>query len=266
MKNYFTINDEFSSIISRVLNCDVGQIEIQRSQHGKSSFVFFVYFHRESFLFKFPRTTFQAESILYEDNMARFFVDKFNFNVPLIRVYYDEEIPFSVYPLIDGTNMSDVRLSDYDISRLCNQLAEILVVFKQADFCSIKTKLKTKEQLIRDFCRDFEYSPDFTLIEDIICDDIGLIHGDFHRSNILLNKSKNISGLLDFATVSIGSIYYDLGQMCFSMNEKFNDIFVATCEQRLNLKFDRNKIKRMVEFLDNMINKNYLPFIRRQYV
>ena len=123
--------------------------------------------------------------------------------------------------------------------------------------------IKSKVEVVKDFCSDFSYEPNFASIQDIIDNDIQLIHGDFHRSNILLNPDKKVCGLLDFATVSVGSLYFDLGHMCFSMDEKFSGHFLSACEERLKVHIDRNKIKRMCEFFDDMINKHYLLFIKK---
>jgi len=144
---------------------------------------------------------------------------------------------------------------------LTQELAKFIVDFHSIPIESVSYNIGTKRESLELFCKDFDYSPRFDKIADLL-EERTLIHGDYHRSNIIL-KDKRLNGVLDFATVSIGSKYFDIGHMMFSMNDKFNKLFIDEYEKAADRKVNWNNIERVISFLDDMINNNYLPFIRR---
>lgn len=261
----FTAKDDFNSIIHRTLNVKNSiRISIIPAKHGKSSFVFFVKVAEGEYLFKFPRTKFQARYIAQEKTVSDYIRECVSCAIPQMQIGQIDGRSFTYYKTINGTLLSDVRLSWEDSIHLCKQLVNLLCSIWSINVCELKCDLKTKKEMILDFCADFGYTPDFRIVSDIIDDDKQLIHGDFHRSNILLDENNELKALLDFATFSRGSIYFDIGHMCFSMNEKFSRIFIAECEKQLGCELDKTKIKRVVVFLDELINKHYLPFIKHR--
>jgi serine/threonine protein kinase len=262
MNKQFKSSDDFVAIIKRGLLIDSEPIDIIRSKHGKSSFVFYATQDDKTYLFKFPRTLFQSNYLIHEERITKELKSKFPYRIPEIEIRQDGGRLYAFYELIDGSNMSDVALNNAETETVCLELANILSIFSSINYKNLNVPIKSKVEVVRDFCTDFSYTPDFDTIQDIIDNDIQLIHGDFHRSNILLNSEKKVCGLLDFATVSLGSLYFDLGHMCFSMNEKFNKYFLMACENKLKVHIDRKKIKRMCAFFDDMINKHYVPFIK----
>lgn len=260
MNQYFTPN-ECENIIFKEFFDGGPLFKIEKCGHGKSSYIFFVHKGNESFTIKFPRTKFQAKNLIYEKQMTSLLKNKFSVTIPNMRLNYYLNKIYAVYNYIDGNNMSDVTCGIKDIDKLSLQLAELIYRFSFIDVQSLSHVVKSKEKLLIKFCEDFHYTPKIEMISDIMKENVQLIHGDFHQSNILLDKGNNICGLLDFSTISIGSVYFDLGHMCFSKNRAFNDVFLGKCEETLKLKIDREKIERMEEFLDDLINKHYLPYI-----
>lgn len=263
MLNYFNNNDNFIYIIQSTLYGIASQEDIVQSKHGKSSYVFFVNTENGAYLFKFPRTDFQVNNIEREKIVTDAIRQYIDCKIPDISIGSFQNKKFAYYQLIKGNNMSDVDLDDCEQFTLSLQLANIISNFTNIKANDINLKLKTKREIIEEFCKDFSYKPDFSSIEDVIDDNENIIHGDFHRSNILLDSHKNLCGLLDFSTFCYGSIYFDIGHMCFSMYEQFNEKFINACEQYLNKSLDINKLKRVISFLDDMINKHYLPYIKK---
>ncbi len=263
MFEHFNNNDNFIHIIQSTLCSIVHVKSIVPSKHGKSSYVFFVNTANGEYLFKFPRTDFQVKNIEREKIVTDAIRQYIDCKIPDISIGSFQNKKFAYYLLINGYNMSDVVLDDYEQNVVSLQLANLIQNITKINATNINIKLKTKRELIEEFCNDFLYCPDYSNISDIIDDNDSLIHGDFHRSNILIDSHKNVCGLLDFSTFCYGSIYFDIGHMCFSMYEQFNKKFVNACEQRLGKSLEFDKIKRVINFLDDMINRHYLPYIKK---
>lgn len=258
--NYFTIDDDFNYIIE-FFNPSK-DIEINKCNHGKSSFVYYVKIDNKDYIYKFPRTCFQTKFFKKEEYITNLLNNYFSVRIPHIKILKYENKELIYYDLIDGNNMSDIALNDKEYEVLCYELANFLKELYTINVETFDFPLETKKDNIENFCKDFNYKPNFSIIEDIINDNSNVIHGDFHRSNIIVDNNKHLNGILDFSTLSIGSVYFDLGHMCFSMNEQFNKLFLNICEKVLGIKIDMDKINRTIHFLDEMINKNYLPYIR----
>lgn len=261
---FFDVNDSFFDIIKEHLFCVGKHIKINPASHGKSSFVFFVTVHNEEYVYKFPRTSFSTFTV----NKERFITNSLRSHlfcqIPNITIENHNGRPFVVYKSIKGSNMSDVTFNEAEMISLAKELAEFLIDFHSIPPESISYDIGTKRDSLDKFCRDFDYAPKFAEIENILKEKT-LIHGDFHRSNIILDKNKKLKGVLDFATVSVGSKYFDIGHMIFSMTHRFNEIFLDEYEKISKCKIDTDKIKLVVSFLDDMINSNYLPFVRRAH-
>lgn len=237
--------------------------KIQKINHGKSSDIFFVETIDKSYIFKFPKTNYQNLLLTKESFNCNLFYDLLNVKTPLINIAVSKELKCIFYEAIEGVNLSDVFLDYNEIKHLAKQLACLLKEFNEIGYQNRKKlNIKTKKEELLDFSRDFGYTPKFNLIQEILDENETVIHGDFHRSNILVDQNKNVCGLLDFATVCYGSLYFDIAHMIFSMSEPFNTYFLLECEKQFKRKFDKDKINRILIFLDDLINKHYLPYIK----
>lgn len=237
--------------------------QIQKIDHGKSSDIFLVETVEKTYIFKFPKTNYQNLSFIKERFNCNLFYDLLDVKTPFINITDYKGLKCIFYEAIDGRNLSDVFFDTEEIKCLAKQLSKLLKQFNEIGCQNRKVlSLKTKKEELLEFSRDFGYVPKFNLIQDILDENETVIHGDFHRSNILVDQNKNICGLLDFATVCYGSLYFDIGHMIFSMSEPFNTYFLLECENQFKRKFDKDKIDRILIFLDDLINKHYLPYIK----
>jgi len=263
---FFSKDFDFINIIQQSQVCRGHTIGITLSGHGKSSFCYFVKVCDKEYVFKFPRTDFSANTIHYEKKVTDFVRNLVSLSLPNISIEYADNRPFAFYQALAGNNMSDVALDEAECHHLSAELVQFIKKIHSVPHAKIPFDVLSKKRSIELFCRDFNYIPSFGNVEELL-EENTLIHGDFHRSNILLDNDKKPCGILDFATFSTGSIYFDLGQMVFSMTEPFNSIFLNEYEKVTGISVNKDKLQRVVSFLDDMINGHYLPFITRgQYV
>ena len=170
--------------------------------------------------------------------------------------------PYIVYSKIEGYNMADFVFSDLDYEKISLELAKEIYRVHSINSKDIEgVELYTKKELLDMFCSDFDYIPDYSHISEMLNDET-LIHGDFHRHNILLNDRKEVVAILDFATFSKGSIYFDIGHMILSVKSPaFSVKFIENYEKISQKKLDKNKLKSVIDFIYTIINENYLPYI-----
>lgn len=261
----YNSNDNFEEIIYQcpiILNRR-SIIDVPLSK-GKSSFSFSVRIEDAKYIFKFPRTMFQYRSLVYEKKVVHYLADKIICDIPNINIFFDVKMrPYIVYKQIEGEDMADVGLSDKEIQILCKQLVQNLLLIHSIKIEDLGFPIITKKASLIDFAAEFNYQPKFSLIEDLLNDD-SVIHGDFHRKNIILDVHKNLSGIIDFTTFSTGSIYFDIGHFVFSTKEKLGTTFLEEYQKAANIKINDNKLTRIIEFLDDLIKKHYLPYINSQ--
>lgn len=262
----FIKTTDFINIIES--NCIIKKRQFctESDNHGKSSFVFFVKCEDEEYVFKFPRTVFQSDLLNYEYEVLLRLNNKFDFLVSNYRVFNDNlDRPYVAYNKIKGVNMADFQFSDLELERLSFVLAKEIYKIHCLSSNDLKgLEIHTKRNLLDNFCKDFNYTPDYSLISDLLDEDT-FIHGDFHRHNILLNNNKEFVAILDFATFSKGSIYFDLGHMILSVKSPlFREKFIENYEKISRKKINIDKLERVMKFIYTLINENYLLYINNK--
>lgn len=267
MKKNFTYNskDDLQKIIKQCpLISKSGYITVAPLNNGKSSFCFRVQTEATNYIFKFPRTMFQYRGVEYEKDVVHFLYDRMKCEITQINIFFDSNMrPYIVYKQIGGEDMADVRLSYEETRILCHQLVQSLLCIHSIKIDELSFPIITKKQSLTNFAAEFKYCPKFSLIEDMLTEN-SVIHGDFHRKNIILDIHKNLSGIIDFTTFSTGSIYFDIGHFVFSTKDVLGTMFLEEYQRAANIKIDENKLTRIIDFLNDLIKKNYLPFINSQ--
>lgn len=262
----FSKMTDFINIIKSNYLINNHQFCTESDNHGKSSFVFFVKCDNEEFVFKFPRTVFQSNLLKYEYEVLHRLNNKFDFLVSDYRVFNDNlDRPYVAYSKVNGFNMADFQFSDLELERLSFVLAkEIYKIHSLTTNDLNGLEIHTKKNLLDSFCEDFNYIPDYSLISDLL-EENTFIHGDFHRHNILLNNNKEFVAILDFATFSKGSIYFDLGHMILSVKSPhFRVKFIENYEKISRKKINIDKLERVIKFIYTLINENYLVYINNK--
>lgn len=261
----FDSKDNFESIILKCpLSFNKQCLNLTPLLNGKSSFGFSVLIDGVSYVFKFPRTKFQHSYLKYEKTVSQYLNKKLACRIPQIDVFLDElNRPYIVYKQIVGTDMSNLDLSHRETERLCKQLVQNLLRIHSINKNELNFSIITKKQSLLSFASDFHYEPKFSMIEDLLNED-SVIHGDFHKKNIILDDENNLSGLIDFTTFSTGSIYFDIGHFVFSTKESIWSVFLKEYQVAAQVKIDDNKLSRVIDFLDDLIKKHYLPYINAQ--
>ncbi|MDE6059083.1 MAG: aminoglycoside phosphotransferase family protein [Clostridia bacterium] len=261
----YNLKDDFEKIIAQcpiIINSRF--LNAIPLNNGKSSFCFSVQTDNAKYIFKFPRTIFQYRSVEYEKSVVSSLYKRIICEIPKINVYVDGDMrPYIVYEQIEGEDMADTKLTEDEARNLCRQLVQNLIRIHSLKQEDLNFPLITKKQSLINFSAEFNYQPKFDLIEDVLAEN-SVIHGDFHRKNIILDTHKKLSGIIDFTTFSTGSIYFDIGHFVFSTKEGLGTIFLDEYQRVTNMKIDEDKLTRVIDFLYDLIKKNYLPFINSQ--
>lgn len=186
---------------------------------------------------KFPRDIRSSGKLEYERKIISL-LDGFPFNVPHYEIVEIENDTVGIYRFIEGMPLSSIMdlggnlLSDFSryfeytfsFDPLKMERAGIMVVDAEG---WIEKEVKILEEFRRSIGKHVNQESLEDLSERIkdmshslIPEDIGLIHGDFYRGNVLVNPDcSGISGVIDWGESGSGDLAFDLASLSVDFSE-----------------------------------------------
>lgn len=269
-KNYFTLDEDFETIIKNALQ-DKTINSIVSVTTGWTNIVFEVCTNDGDFFFRFPRDDFWIRTIVKDYEFAKFIYGKTDFNTVKLELLYDNGRPFSMHKKIEGTVLaskmdtmtpSEIRVVANDIAKFMFQLhnvkfdpSEIFTIdnigLKLTDFLDELLNVHVAKE-------DMEF---WNHDEFINKDHSYLVHGDLNSSNIILDENNHISAVIDFGFGGFGNPYFDIARIIGRCPENFKEEIIKSYEGFSNTKLDYTVLDDEIDIWTNIDNA-YINYMR----
>ncbi len=268
---YFYKDEDFSIIIKSILK-DMKINKIKYITNGWTNFVFQVYTDNGQYFFRFPRDKFWAKAIVKECIFSKYIKGKTNYNTVELELHTDNKKRyFSVHRKVEGTALADVmdKLSDSEIKKVSYQISDFMFQLHNIKIEKDLYDLNIYDLKLVDFlnelltCHIEKKEKSFWKMNERVQDECNnLVHGDLNSSNILLDKNKNISGIIDWSFGGISNKYYDIARIIGRCPQSFKDEIIKSYEEiekkNLNLPELNNKI-----VLWKNIDNSYINYMKK---
>lgn len=270
-KNYFTLDEDFETIIKNTLP-DKTINSIHSVTTGWTNIVFEVCTNDGDFFFRFPRDDFWIRTIVKDYEFAKFICGKTDFNTVKLELLYDNGRPFSMHKKIEGTVLaskmdtmtpSEVKVVANDIAKFMFQLHSIKfnpneiftinnIGLKLTDFLDELLNVHVAKE-------DMEF---WNYNEFINKDHACLVHGDLNSSNILLDETNHIAGVIDFGFAGFGNKYFDIARILNRhYPETFKEEIIKSYETISNTKLNYTVLDDEIDIWTNIDNA-YINYMR----
>lgn len=254
--------------ISKIL---LGNYEIRSSRLANTGFNNIVIIINNEIVLKFPRNCLSSEKLISEKNFTDLLFD-FPFRIPKYDILMVENRPVGRYRYIEGYPLRKMKVMNKcvmnDFSRYFDYTSEFdMTRFQKSHIGIYDTNSWIKSQL--DLLEKFEntgrrYIDDryFEFLRDEIGrleahlsdEDFTMIHGDFYRDNIILQKDLcHIAGIIDWGEAGSGDIAFDLASLAvdYDLNSVLN-LIPARFRPEKNRICERINIYKRIEPLYNL--------------
>lgn len=255
MKNYFTLDEDFQTIIKNALPNK--NIQSMRSvTTGWTNIVYEVCTDEENFFFRFPRDDFWSRTIVKDYEFAKFIYGKTDFNTVQLNLLYDNNRPFSMHKKIEGIVLADKMnsLTETEIKTISQDIAKFMyelhnLKFEMKNIFSINNIGLNLVDFLDELLtihvdpKDMEF---WNYNQFIKKDNNCLVHGDLNSSNIIIDENNHISAIIDFGFGGFGNKYFDIARIIGRCPSKFKKEIIESYEKisndRLNYKILDNEI------------------------
>ena len=260
---YFTVNDDFKSIIER----EIGKTNnISQISTGWTNFVFEVDGESGEYIFRFPRNDFFSDVLEKEVSFSKFIKGKINTPTSNIRMCLDKGRPFTCHSKIKGKSLTAAysTLTIEDKKRIADQVSEFIYELQQIPIENIPLNLPTTSEFLANLSHvDNEYY-DFSKHDNLIKLEQGnlvLNHADLNPGNILIDENKNVCAIIDFAFVSKSSDLNDVSRLIGRLPEDFHEIMLNSYNSRFNKNILMDKIHSLISVW-NYVEEHYINYMR----
>ena len=272
---FFSIDEDFESIIYNTLSNEYSDIEIldiELNKTGWTNIVYEVSTNHGDYYFRFPRDQFWERTIVKDCQFANFIKGKTEFETVDLRLKEDDGRHFSVHPKIKGTPLAiKIKdMSDDDKKKVSEQIAKFMyemhsLQYKEDGIFSINNiGLELQDFIsellslhVSDNDRAFWEKQNFQMDDEGEC---CLVHGDFNSSNILVDDDNNVKAIIDFGFAGFGNKYNDISRVIHRCPEIKEDI-ISSYESFENGEICRNTLDREIDTWQK-IDTGYINYMK----
>ena len=271
IKNYFSLNEDFETIIKNTLT-DKQITSINQISTGWTNIVFEVSTNEGNFFFRFPRDDFWIRTIVKDYEFAKYIYGKTDFNTVKLELFYDNGRPFSVHKKIEGTVLADKmnNLTSDEIKTVSDDIAKFMYQLHNIEFD--KNEIFDTNNIglnLIDFLDELlnvhVNSNDkvfWKYNEFAQKDNTCLVHGDLNSSNILLDKNNHVSAIIDFGFGGFGNKYFDIARIIGRCPNDFKSEIVNSYEALSQNCLDENILNKEIDIWTNIDNA-YINYMRK---
>lgn len=266
MNKFFTTNDDFKKIIESTL----GEIaSMNQISTGWTNFVYKVRKGDKKYIFRFPRNTFFSNVLEKEVYFTQYIKGKISYKTADLKLMYDNSRPYTMHEEIYGRSMTEVykELTDEDKKKIAKQVSNFIYELQHIDMSDFNYPLQTTSQFLKDLSHvDNEYY-DFSKLNSLIDqekENLTLSHADLNPGNILLDDDYNVSGILDFAFVSVTSDINDMARLIGRLPSDYFDIMLDTYNKTFDSNISEKQVKDIVNVW-NYVEQHYMNYMRNNH-
>lgn len=83
---------------------------------------------KNNYFFRFPRDEFWARTIVKDYEFAKYIYNKTDFNTVQLRLFYDNERPYTMHTKIEGTPLAEKmnNLSEEEVKHISDEIAKFM--------------------------------------------------------------------------------------------------------------------------------------------
>ena len=260
MKNYFTLDEDFDSIVKRALQAESSDIiinNIKQNTTGWTNIVYEVSSNQGDFFFRFPRDYFWERTIVKDYEFAKYIKGKTSYQTVDLQLKEDNGRYFSIHKKIHGTPLAEKMntMSKDDIEKVSRQIFTIdNIGLDLNNFINelLELHVSEKDQL-------FWNTNNFKIENK---SEYCLVHGDFNSSNVLLDDNNNVCAIIDFGFGGFGNKYMDISRIIGRCPEGFKDAIRKSYELLENKEVNREELDREIKVWNN-IDSGYINYMRK---
>jgi aminoglycoside phosphotransferase (APT) family kinase protein len=265
MQAFFTLKDDFNSIIGRIIPADKIRL-LRHIATGWTNIVIEVTTGEEAYFFRFPRNDFFAKMMLKDFAFCTFIRGKTSFKTPYLELFRDQGRVFSMHRKIRGWCLTErmrhlsrqiMMNIAYDISHFICELSSISPEMLPAD-CSMRLSDFLDE--LADVDDDYYDKRQHDVIRRLEAEPC-VVHGDFNPGNIILDDDNRVSGVIDFCFSGVSGKHTDLGRLIGRSDPQFRPVMIKAIEETSGERVDINAVDATIDVF-NYVEQEYISYMR----
>lgn len=221
---------------------------------------------------KFPRSESSSQKVEYEQKILSI-LEGFPFKTPQYRVVAFKKYKVGIYPFIEGRPLSSVRRIGKDLLSDFSRFFEYTFNFDLTGMTDAGITVVEPEEWIhrelsmleefQHYLGNYIYKEFFQKISmsikemsmNLSTEDIGLIHGDFYRENIVVSQDcSRINGIIDWGESGSGDLAFDLAALSVDFPEDQTlSMIPHKFQDRSQTYLERIRIYKKIEPLYNLL-------------
>lgn len=265
-QKFFDTSDDFEKIIKKHLRHCTDIVQVKT---GWTNFVFKVTSGKYFYIFRFPRNDFFSDALVKEYNFCKFIDGKISYKIPKLKLYYNQNRPYSMHRGIVGESLSDCYndLSDKEKNKLAKDIVKMISEFKAIDFTSYQDKEFQKVSNFLDNLSNVSQNgydiSKHDYLKSLENNKMIVSHGDLNPGNLILKNHKLVA-VIDFAFAGVSSELVDLSRIIGRTPSDFKSKIVKAYKEKFQTEIDLESINSLEETWA-YVEEKYILYIKQNH-